>query len=43
MNIVYFFFFFFKSTRLGLGWGGGGVSFFLKGRVSCKALGTCDY
>lgn len=34
---------FFFLNQQGWGWGGGCVSFFLKGRVSCKALGTCDY
>lgn len=36
MNIVYFFFFLINKVV-------GNVSFFLKGRLSCKALGTCDY
>lgn len=35
MNIVYVFFFLINKV-------GGDVSFFLKGRLSCKALGMCD-
>ena len=36
MNIVYVFFFLINKV-------GGDVSFFLKGRLSCKALGMCHY